>query len=323
MPRERGNSESRKHRSKTRTETSQQAISDDDDMVWQEENVVQTMPKSPRRKEASKSRRYSLKKDSDSKKVHWNLPQRDDDDVWRHSWNEGLGASDNSSSWSNPGPVRTMDPGGTRNETASSTDEIIRLKEQLVAMKVQARALEEELLTARKSSKEDRTAYEELEAEHIDMQHDLAETRRVKDRLERENNHLRKKLVKRQAEVDRLRSKLDCKEEVSGDESQDTLRSYLTSREEPYDKDQQTNQESFNGSFKSVWSLLADETATSTEYQSPVLSSRGNLFDSLFRNANSSNSTITTMTSTLSSIDVSPSPVGRKPRASHYILPER
>jgi hypothetical protein len=155
------------------------------------------------------------------------------------------------------------------------------------------------------------------------MQHDLAETRRVKDRLERENNHLRKKLVKRQAEVDRLRSKLNCMEEVSGDESHDTLGSYLPSREEPYHKDQQTNQESFNGSFKSVWSLLADETATSTEYHSPVLSSRGNLFDSLFRNANSSNSTITTTMSPLSSIDVSPSPVGRKPRASHYILPER
>jgi hypothetical protein len=165
---------------------------------------------------------------------------------------------------------------------AEARAQISQLQEQLVALKVHNRDLEEDLKTEKAKKNEDRyrKELERLEEENLDMQHDLAETRKIKDRLEKENRVNGKKLIKREAENLRLRDRIDTLSGRTGDESNAGRSNY----DEPHSGStpERSMQKLERSSRSSLWKLLAEETIP----ESPVCSrseSRGSIFESFFR----------------------------------------
>lgn len=162
--------------------------------------------------------------------------------------------------------------------------QIALLKEQMVALKVHNRELEEELKNEKlkKDEKRYREELEELEEENLDMQHDLAETRKIKNRLERENRVLGKKLVKREAENSRLQDRIDDLIEVTGSERNANKLEHDTGKH----TEQQSPRKLERSSTSSLWKLLADETVPA----SPVCTSshsKSSIFDGFFKSPGS------------------------------------
>lgn len=164
-----------------------------------------------------------------------------------------------------------------------------QLKEQVVLLKVQNRDRLEELQKAKEIREEERADMRELEEENLDMQHDLAETRRIRDRLERENSVLTKKLVKREAENNRLQAKVDNLTGVTGDESNVGRLEYDRMED---DNTRRGGLQRHEQSKQSLWSLLAEETISDQpideEPGSPPTGSKTGVFDSFFRSSGSS-----------------------------------
>mmetsp|Transcript_4376 Transcript_4376/g.7340 ORF Transcript_4376/g.7340 Transcript_4376/m.7340 type:complete len:362 (-) Transcript_4376:1292-2377(-) len=157
---------------------------------------------------------------------------------------------------------------------------LVALKEQLVALKVHNRELEEELRIEKAKKHKDRyrSELEHLEEENLDMQHDLAETRKIKDRLEKENRLLGKKLIKRNAENNRLRAQLGSSTGENGDERNVGRDSDTVNYERPEERSPRQLERT---SRSSLWKLLEEETIS----ESPVYShsdSKGSIFESLF-----------------------------------------
>lgn len=168
---------------------------------------------------------------------------------------------------------------------AEARAQISQLQEQLVGLKVHNRDLEEELKNEKAKKNEDRyrKELERLEEENLDMQHDLAETRKIRNRLEKENRVIGKKLIKREAENVRLRDRIDTLSGRTGDESNAGRSNY---DDDPHSEPtlERSVQKLERSSRRSLWKLLAEETVP----ESPVCSrseSRGSIFESLFKSS--------------------------------------
>ena len=164
--------------------------------------------------------------------------------------------------------------------------QIAQLREQLVALKVRTQDREEDLGKVQAKLKEECEAMRDLEEDHFDMQHDLAEMKRVSGRLEKENNFLRKKVSKREAENNRLQARVDNLTGVTGDESNFGRMEY---EELPEDLLPREPKPSMFERSSSAWKLLADE-AISEKMQcstTPSMESKGGILDNFFRSSSS------------------------------------
>ena len=164
--------------------------------------------------------------------------------------------------------------------------QIAQLREQLVALKVRIRDREEDLGKVKAKLKKEREAMRDLEEDHLDMQLDLAETKRVSGRLEKENNFLRKKVSKREAENNRLQARVDNLTGVTGDESNFGRMEYEEFPDELLPREPKPSM--FERS-SSAWKLLADE-AISEKMQcstTPSMESKGGILDNFFRSSSS------------------------------------
>jgi hypothetical protein len=182
---------------------------------------------------------------------------------------------------------------------AEARAQISQQQEQLVALKVHNRDLEEELKTEKAKNNEDRyrKKFERLEEENLDMQHDLAETRKIKDRLEKENHVNGKKLIKREAENTWLRDQIDTLSGRTGDETNEDIYD-----EADYEQSipERNARELERSSRSSVWKLLAEETVP----ESPVCSraeSRGSIFESFFKSSEAPTSSLADLSLTTDS----------------------
>jgi chromosome segregation ATPase len=180
------------------------------------------------------------------------------------------------------------------NATSLSSEaqaQIDRLKDQLLALKVRNRGLDQDFEKLKATLKEEREAMRDLEEDHLDMKHDLAQTKRVSARLEKENRFLRKKVNNREAENNRLQARVDNLAGVTGDESNMEL-----ARMEYDELDDELPEELIPRETKptrmerkrsSVWQLLAEETIPE-EMQcppSPSMESKGSILDNFFRSS--------------------------------------
>lgn len=169
--------------------------------------------------------------------------------------------------------------------------QLIEIREQLVALKVRNRDLEEELAKANAKLKKRREAIQNLEEDNTDIQHDLAESKRICARMEKENRLLRKKVMKRDDENHQLTVRIESLMEVTCNESNDKILDY----DDP-DENRDFQKECYKPKVKtqrgSVWQLLAEETLH--EASSPTVESKGGLLEHFFR----SSSTIASLTDT-------------------------
>ena len=164
--------------------------------------------------------------------------------------------------------------------------QIAQLREQLVALKVRTQDREEDLGKVQAKLKEECEAMRDLEEDHFDMQHDLAEMKRVSGRLEKENNFLRKKVSKREAENNRLQARVDNLTGVTGDESNFGRMEY---EELPEDLLPREPKPSMFERSSSAWKLLADEAISEKMQCSTTFSmeSKGGILNNFFRSSSS------------------------------------
>jgi chromosome segregation ATPase len=178
-------------------------------------------------------------------------------------------------------PTHRIQQGGARAFQGSESP-LIQLREQLVALKVRNRDLEEELAKVKAKLKKEREAIQNLEEENIDIQHDLAESKRINARMEKENRMLRKKVVKRDDENHRLNARIEKLMGVTGDESNVNRLDYEASGENR-DSPKECCSPKQKAHRGSVWQLLAEETLF--DASSPTVESKGGLLEHFFRSS--------------------------------------
>ena len=175
------------------------------------------------------------------------------------------------------------------------------LQAELSSMRMASKELQEKLSRQEALVKNERRVNEELHNHQIDMQYDLAETRRVRNRLERENNILRKKLVKRDIEYTQLEEKLQALEKITNQQQEQHHQQQHQQGREPEESPEEDDEEEddFHAS-KSLWELLAEEVVVSDQRErslSPHKVRKPSIFDAFF---SSSSATTTTTAHMLS-----------------------
>lgn len=165
--------------------------------------------------------------------------------------------------------------------------QIMELREQLVALKVRNRDLEEEMKLVKEKFRKACEAVKDFEDEHTDIQHDLAETKRISSRLEKENDMLRKKAAKREEVNQRLLAQLEKFMGVTGDESSFVRLSFDTASQGDSVRVNPAKPKLTNEQRGNIWKLLADETTPQAHGPISSTDSNGNLLDGFFRTSKS------------------------------------
>ena len=136
------------------------------------------------------------------------------------------------------------------------------LEIELAALRMHLGGLSSELRTTKATLKQEHMALQVLETYQLDIRHDLDEALMVRERLERENVILRRKLQKRDSDNETLQHELNLLKGVSPEpdfpfEFEESQSSLIHSR---------------SNKGKSMWSLLADSLKDEDALGSPTLS---------------------------------------------------
>ena len=194
----------------------------------------------------------------------------------------------------------------TPQQSSKGTEiQIIELREQLVALKVRNRDLEEELKSVKVKFRKEYEAMQGFEDERVDIQLDLAETKRISSRLEKENDLLRKKAAKREEMNQGLLAQLEKLRAVTGSESSIATLSHDSAGPDDLVPLGPSTPKLTKEERSSIWRLLADEAMPQSHSPITSMDSRGNLLESFFRTSQSLSS-FNDMTKSVSSASLNP-----------------
>ena len=193
-----------------------------------------------------------------------------------------------------------------RSSNARAEIQIMELREQMVALKVRNRDLEEELKSVKAKFRKEREAMMGFEDTHVDIQHDLAETKRISSRLEKENDLLRKKVAKREEMNQRLLAQLEKLRGGSGDESSFAMLSNNSVGTDDLESVRPPTSQLTKEQRSSIWKLLADEAIPQSHSPVRSMDSNGNLLEQFFRSSHSLSSFTADMSKSVSSASLSP-----------------